>query len=64
MKKQEKIDILQRGIDEKQMCRCYFSYDDNYCYYYPNQGKRSDSSLDQKRMISFLMGIASANSLN
>lgn len=35
MKKQEKIDILQRGIDEKQMCRCYFSYDDNYCYYYP-----------------------------
>ena len=37
MKKQEKIDILQRGIDEKQMCRCYFSYDDNYCYYYPNR---------------------------
>lgn len=36
MKKQEKIDLIQRGIDETAICRCYFTYDANYFYYYPN----------------------------
>ncbi len=36
MKKQEKIELLQRGIDEIVICRCYFTYDQNYFYYYPN----------------------------
>lgn len=36
MKKQEKIDLLRRGIDETAICRCYFTYDPNYFYYYPN----------------------------
>lgn len=35
MKKQEKIDLIKKGIDEKLICRCYFTYDENY-YYYPN----------------------------
>ena len=36
MKKQEKIDVIQQGIREKEMCRCYFSYDLSYFYCYPN----------------------------
>lgn len=36
MKKQEKIDLIQRGINEMAICRCYFTYDSNYFYYYPN----------------------------
>ena len=37
MKKQEKIDLLKRGIAEKEICRCYFSYHPGYFYYYyPN----------------------------
>lgn len=36
MKKQEKIDLIQRAIDETAICRCWFSYDQNYFYYYPN----------------------------
>ena len=36
MKKQEKIDLIKKGIDEKLICRCYFTYDENYYYYYPN----------------------------
>ena len=35
MKKQEKIDLIQQGIDETALCRCYFVYDENYYYYYP-----------------------------
>ena len=36
MKKQEKLDILQKAIAKPQICRCYFTYDDVYFYYYPN----------------------------
>lgn len=36
MKKQDKIDVLLKGIEETSICRCYFSYDQNYFYYYPN----------------------------
>ena len=36
MKKQEKIDIIKHGISQKEICRCYFTYDENYFYYYPN----------------------------
>ena len=36
MKKQEKIDLIQKGISETTLCRCYFIYDQNYFYYYPH----------------------------
>ena len=36
MKKQEKINLIQRAIQETVICRCYFVYDQNYFYYYPN----------------------------
>ena len=36
MKKQEKIDLIQKAIQETVICRCYFVYDQNYFYYYPN----------------------------
>lgn len=36
MKRQDKIDVLNKGINEIEICRCYFTYDDNYFYYYPN----------------------------
>lgn len=36
MKRQEKIELIQRGIRETAICRCYFTYDQNYFYYYPN----------------------------
>jgi len=36
MKKQEKIELIQRGIDEIAICRCYFTYEQNYFYYYLN----------------------------
>jgi len=36
MKKQEKIGLIQRAIDETVICRCWFTYDRNYFYYYPN----------------------------
>lgn len=36
MKKQEKTELIQSAIDTPQLCRCYFTYDDNYYYYYPN----------------------------
>jgi len=36
MKKQEKIDLLRRGIAETAICRCRFTYDENYFYYYPH----------------------------
>ena len=35
MKKQEKLDLIQKGIEETVICRCYFTYDQNYFYYYP-----------------------------
>ena len=35
MKKQEKLDLIQSGIDERLICRFYFTYDRNYFYYYP-----------------------------
>ena len=37
MKKQEKIELIQRGIRDTEICRCYFTYDENYFYYYPNE---------------------------
>ena len=36
MKREEKLDVIQRAISETQICRCYFTYDENYYYYYPN----------------------------
>ena len=36
MKKQEKLDIIRRGIAETEICRCYFTYDPVYHYYYPH----------------------------
>lgn len=37
MKKQEKLELIQRAISEKEICRCYFSYDEgSYFYCYPN----------------------------
>ena len=36
MKKQEKIEVIQQGIREKEICRCYFSYDPSFFYCYPN----------------------------
>lgn len=36
MRKQEKLDIIQKAIEKPQICRCYFTYDDVYFYYYPN----------------------------
>ena len=37
MRKQEKLDLIQSGIEEKVNCRCYFSYDSGYLYCYPNE---------------------------
>lgn len=37
MKKQEKIELIQSAIDTTAICRCYFTYDQNYYYYYPNE---------------------------
>ncbi len=36
MKKQEKIELIQKAIQERLICRCFFTYDPNYFYYYPN----------------------------
>ena len=36
MKKQDKMALIQRGIQDTEICRCYFTYDPNYFYYYPN----------------------------
>ena len=36
MKKQDKLDLIQSAIEKPQLCRCYFTYDDNCYYYYPN----------------------------
>lgn len=36
MKKQDKLELLQNGIRQTALCRCWFSYDPNYFYYYPN----------------------------
>jgi len=36
MKKQEKLNLIERAIRNVEICRCYFSYDNNYFYYYPN----------------------------
>lgn len=36
MKKQEKIDLIEKSIAEKEICRCFFSYDPGYFYCYPN----------------------------
>ena len=36
MKRQDKLDMIQSAIETPQLCRCYFTYDDNYYYYYPN----------------------------
>ena len=36
MKKQDKLDMIQSAIETPKLCRCYFTYDENYFYYYPN----------------------------
>lgn len=36
MKKQEKLELIRSAIENPQLCRCYFTYDDKYYYYYPN----------------------------
>ncbi len=36
MKKQEKLDIIGGAIRETEICRCWFTYDENFYYYYPN----------------------------
>ena len=36
MKRQDKLDIIQSAIETPKLCRCYFTYDENYYYYYPN----------------------------
>ncbi len=36
MRKQEKIDLIMQGIENQEICRCYFTYDENYFYYFPN----------------------------
>lgn len=36
MKKQEKIDLIQQGINEISTCRLYFTYEPGYFYSYPN----------------------------
>ena len=36
MKKQDKIDLLQKGIDETATCRCFFSYEPSFFYCYPH----------------------------
>ena len=36
MKKQDKLNLIQSAIENPQLCRCYFTYDENYYYYYPN----------------------------
>ena len=28
--------MIQKAISETEICRCYFTYDDSYYYYYPN----------------------------
>lgn len=37
MKKQERIDLINYGMVNKEICRCYFSYDPAYFYCYPNE---------------------------
>ena len=38
MKKQDKIDLLKRGIENQEICRCFYTYapSDYYTYIYPN----------------------------
>ena len=36
MKKEEKIAVISNAILSVDICRCYFQYDQNYFYYYPN----------------------------
>ncbi len=36
MTKNEKIEIINRAILKIELCRCYFKYDENCFYYYPN----------------------------
>ena len=36
MKKDEKISIIRTAIEHVDICRCYFQYDPDYFYYYPN----------------------------
>lgn len=52
MVKQEKLDIIKQAIVETGICRCSFSYDGDYFYYYPNAvnekfilGQRDDEFL-------------------
>jgi len=40
MKKQERIDLINYGMVNKEICRCYFSYDPAYFYCYPNETEK------------------------
>ena len=36
MKKRKKIEIITKAITEIGLCRCSFSYSEDFFYYYPN----------------------------
>ena len=36
MTKQEKVRTIEQAINDTEICRCYFTYDERYFYYYPN----------------------------
>lgn len=36
MKRQDKLDMIQSAIETPKLCRCYFTYDENYYYFYPS----------------------------
>ncbi|MBO5129500.1 MAG: hypothetical protein J6B95_04040 [Oscillospiraceae bacterium] len=36
MKKQDKLNVIRQAIQRTEICRCWFTYDDNYYHYYPN----------------------------
>lgn len=46
--KQEKLDTIRRAILKTEICRCLFTYDDNYYYYYPNAV--NDKFLQEQQM--------------
>ena len=37
MKKRKKIEIITKAITEIGLCRCSFSYSEDFFYYYPNE---------------------------
>ena len=37
MKRQEKLEVIRRGIENVEICRCYFTFDQWFWYCYPNK---------------------------